>query len=115
MTMSLSSSTKNRNESVVSGKTLAFGIPAISRLTGSPKSSGIQVLVMSPTRELAIQTQETLFDIGKPYGIQSVAVFGGLDKSAQIKALKNKKAKIVVGTPGRIMDLVNDGALDLSG
>ena len=70
---------------------------------------------MSPTRELAIQTQETLFDLGKPFGIQSVAVFGGLDRGAQIKALTNKKAKVVVGTPGRIMDLVNDGALDLSG
>lgn len=70
---------------------------------------------MSPTRELAIQTQETLFDLGRPYGIESVAVFGGLDKGAQIKALKNKKARVVVGTPGRIMDLVNDGALDLSG
>ncbi|KAF9785827.1 DEAD-domain-containing protein [Thelephora terrestris] len=98
-----------------SGKTLAFGIPAISRLIMEPESKGIQVLVMSPTRELAIQTQETLFDLGKPYGIESVAVFGGLDKNAQIKALKNKKAKIVVGTPGRIMDLVNDGALVLSG
>lgn len=98
-----------------SGKTLAFGIPAISRLITTPKSKGIQVLVMSPTRELAIQTQETLSDLGKPYGIESVAVFGGLDRGAQIKALKNKKAKIVVGTPGRIMDLVNDGALDLSG
>jgi len=98
-----------------SGKTLAFGIPAISRLMKSPKSRGIQVLVMAPTRELAIQTQETLFDIGKPYGIHSVAVFGGLDKGTQVKALKDKKARIVVGTPGRIMDLVNDGALDLSG
>lgn len=70
---------------------------------------------MAPTRELAIQTQETLFDLGRPYGIESVAVFGGLDRGAQIKALKSKKAKIVVGTPGRIMDLVNDGALDLGG
>lgn len=70
---------------------------------------------MSPTRELAIQTQETLFELGKPYGIESVAIFGGLDKGAQIKALKNKGAKVVVGTPGRIMDLVNDKALDLSG
>lgn len=69
---------------------------------------------MAPTRELAIQTQQTLFELGKPYGIESVAVFGGLDKAPQIKALKNKKAKIVVGTPGRIMDLVNDRALDLS-
>ena len=70
---------------------------------------------MSPTRELAVQSQETLSDLGRPYRIESVAVFGGMDKSAQIKALKSKNAKIVVGTPGRIMDLVNDQALDLSG
>ena len=69
---------------------------------------------MSPTRELAIQTHETLLELGKPFGITSVAVFGGVDKGGQIKALKDKKAKIVVGTPGRIMDLVNDGVCDLS-
>jgi ATP-dependent RNA helicase DBP3 len=101
--------------SAISGKTLAFGIPAISRVIKSPKSKGIQVLVVSPTRELAIQTHETLSDLGEPYGIGSVAIFGGLDKIAQIKALKNKKAKLVVGTPGRILDLVHDKALDLSG
>jgi DEAD/DEAH box helicase len=69
---------------------------------------------MSPTRELAIQTHDTLLALGEPFGITSVAVFGGVDKSGQIKALKDKAAKIVVGTPGRIMDLVNDGACDLS-
>ncbi|KAI6153140.1 P-loop containing nucleoside triphosphate hydrolase protein [Pisolithus tinctorius] len=111
-----------------SGKTLAFGIPALSRLiaTGSngsgkksKKSRAINVLVVAPTRELAIQTHDTLSALGAPFGVASVAVYGGVDKSPQIKALSNnpedgKTTRIVVGTPGRILDLVNDGACDLS-
>lgn len=111
-----------------SGKTLAFGIPALSRLiaTGSngsgkksKKSRAINVLVVAPTRELAIQTHDTLSALGAPFGMASVAVYGGVDKSPQIKALSNnsedgKTTRIVVGTPGRILDLVNDGACDLS-
>lgn len=103
----------------ISGKTLAFGVPALNQLISSSASQkakhvGIQVLVMSPTRELAIQTHETLLALGEPFGITSVAVFGGVDKGGQIRSLRDKKAKIVVGTPGRIMDLVNDGVCDLS-
>ena len=74
---------------------------------------------MAPTRELAIQTHETLEKLGEPFGIASVAVYGGVDKGPQIKALKNMNkggmtTRIVVGTPGRILDLVNEGACDLS-
>lgn len=109
-----------------SGKTLAFGIPALSRLIQSPPKSKTQstvsVLVVAPTRELAIQTHDTLSALGKPFGIASVAVFGGVPKDPQIKMLKNaSKAKdgmvtrIVVGTPGRILDLMQEGACDLSG
>ncbi len=77
------------------------------------------MLVMAPTRELAIQTHETLEQLGEPFGIASVAVYGGVDKGPQIKALKNmnqgkKVTRIVVGTPGRILDLANEGACDLS-
>ncbi|TBU23096.1 DEAD-domain-containing protein [Dichomitus squalens] len=110
-----------------SGKTLAFGLPALARLLASPidkKSKGttVSVLVVAPTRELAIQTHETLDKLGEPFGIASVAVFGGVDKGPQIKALKNMNkdkgkgttTRIVVGTPGRILDLVNEGACDLS-
>ncbi|KAH7911818.1 DEAD-domain-containing protein [Hygrophoropsis aurantiaca] len=109
-----------------SGKTLAFGIPALSQLISSPipakkakKASTVTVLVVAPTRELAIQTHESLSELGAPSGIASVAVFGGVDKAPQIKTLANgnkdgKTTRIVVGTPGRILDLVNDGACDLS-
>ncbi|KAF8640529.1 hypothetical protein AX17_000191 [Amanita inopinata Kibby_2008] len=111
-----------------SGKTLAFGIPALARLvtlppTQSKKSkSTASVLVLSPTRELAIQTHDTLSVLGKPFGIASVAVFGGVPKEPQVKMLRNtSKAKdgmttrIIVGTPGRILDLMQEGACDLSG
>ncbi|XP_006454813.1 hypothetical protein AGABI2DRAFT_182780 [Agaricus bisporus var. bisporus H97] len=109
-----------------SGKTLAFGIPALSRLIQSSRKSSkkpsVSILVVAPTRELAIQTHDTLSALGKPFGIASVAVFGGVPKGPQVEMLKNAaKAKggmvtrIVVGTPGRILDLVQEGACDLSG
>ncbi|KAI0726022.1 P-loop containing nucleoside triphosphate hydrolase protein [Fomitopsis betulina] len=110
-----------------SGKTLAFGLPALSQLIASPvpssqKNKGtttVSVLVVAPTRELAIQTHDTLLELGEPFGIASVAVFGGVDKAPQVKTLKNankdgKTTRIIVGTPGRLLDLVNDGACDLS-
>lgn len=111
-----------------SGKTLAFGLPALAHLTSKSKSkskkkekeNGVSVLVLAPTRELAIQTHETLLALGAPFGVASVALFGGVDKGPQVKTLRNlnkdgKTTRIVVGTPGRILDLVNDGACDLSG
>ncbi|KAI0353176.1 DEAD-domain-containing protein [Trametes cingulata] len=109
-----------------SGKTLAFGLPALARLLKNSskepkkqKGTTVSVLVVAPTRELAIQTHETLEKLGAPFGIASVAVFGGVDKVPQIKTLKNankdgKTTRIIVGTPGRILDLVNDRACDLS-
>ncbi|KAJ7151662.1 DEAD-domain-containing protein [Mycena filopes] len=112
-----------------SGKTLAFGIPALARLiTAPPPSNGsstISVLVVAPTRELAIQTHDTLNALGAPLGIASVAVFGGVPKEPQVRMLRNlNKSKpgpearvttrVVVGTPGRILDLVQEGVCDLS-
>ncbi|KAG7090691.1 hypothetical protein E1B28_009788 [Marasmius oreades] len=109
-----------------SGKTLAFGIPALSRLVSSPPtssgrgSSTVTTLVVAPTRELALQTHETLNTLGEHIGIASVAVFGGVPKEPQIKMLKNLNktgltTRIIVGTPGRIIDLMNEGVCDLSG
>jgi ATP-dependent RNA helicase DBP3 len=117
-----------------SGKTFAFGVPALSRIISSSSASqpGISVLVVAPTRELALQTHDNLSSFAAEFGIASIAVFGGVSRDEQIKALsaaisggnKGKKkgggrgevtTKIVVGTPGRIIDLINAGALDLSG
>lgn len=70
---------------------------------------------------MAIQTHDTLSALGKPFGIASVAVFGGVPKDGQVRMLRSaNKAKdglttrIVVGTPGRILDLMQDGSCDLS-
>lgn len=80
------------------------------------------MLVVAPTRELAIQTHDTLSAIGKTFGIASVAVFGGVPKEPQVKMLRNANkgndgmtTRIVVGTPGRILDLMQEGVCDLSG
>ncbi|KAI0042886.1 DEAD-domain-containing protein [Auriscalpium vulgare] len=104
-----------------SGKTLAFGIPALARLlapsAAAPKAKSkakkaqqVSVLVMAPTRELALQTHETLAGLTD---LSCIAVYGGVSKEPQVRSLKGG-ARIVVGTPGRILDLVRDGACDLS-
>lgn len=79
-------------------------------------------MVVAPTRELAIQTHETLSELGAPFGIASVAVFGGVSKEPQVRMLKNLNkekdgltTRIIVGTPGRILDLMQEGVCDLSG
>jgi len=108
-----------------SGKTLAFGIPGLVRIVSASHSHSKPVaLVVAPTRELAIQIHDSIGPLGTPFNIRSVAVFGGVDKAGQIKALQHDKkskskdggmtTRVVVGTPGRILDLINDGILDLS-
>ncbi|KAF8338192.1 uncharacterized protein EI90DRAFT_2991491 [Cantharellus anzutake] len=106
-----------------SGKTLAFGLPAVAHIVSQhPKSkkhdkkargSQITVLVISPTRELALQTHETLTQIGALVGIQSVCVFGGVGKDEQRRVLAQPSTKVLVGTPGRLLDLASEGACDL--
>lgn len=105
-----------------SGKTLAFGIPALSKLLETAKettSNNISTLVLAPTRELAMQTFDNLNVIGRKWGITCICLYGGVDKDSQRKELKSKGKsggkRIVVGTPGRILDLINEGHLDLSG
>jgi ATP-dependent RNA helicase DBP3 len=96
---------------------LAFGIPALSSLVKAerpPKGENINVLVVAPTRELAIQTHDTLLAAGKSLGITSVCLFGGVDKEGQKRMLKDKRLRVVVGTPGRLLDLANEGACDFS-
>lgn len=102
---------------------MAFGLPALAHLTAlkkegkseKGKKKNITILVVAPTRELALQTHETMEAIGQPFGIKSVCVFGGVDKLPQKKLLASPEVRIVVGTPGRLMDLANEGACDLSG
>jgi ATP-dependent RNA helicase DeaD len=84
------------------GKTCAYGIPLIEKI--DPEETGIQYLVLSPTRELAIQIADELHELTKYHeGIRILAVYGGQPIDRQIMALK-KRPQIIVGTPGRVMD-----------
>ncbi|WP_423751933.1 DEAD/DEAH box helicase [Heliobacterium chlorum] len=83
------------------GKTAAFGIPLIEK--SSNKEGQLQAIVLTPTRELAIQVAEELNRIGNQAGVQSLPIYGGQDIVRQIRALK-KHPQIVVATPGRLMD-----------
>ncbi|WP_461240718.1 DEAD/DEAH box helicase [Paucilactobacillus sp. N302-9] len=86
------------------GKTAAFGLPIIEHVdTNNP---AIQALIISPTRELAIQTQEELYRLGKDKKIKVQVVYGGADIRRQINNLKNHP-QILVGTPGRLLDHIN--------
>ncbi len=83
------------------GKTAAFGIPMIEKMNqGQDKIMG---LVVTPTRELAVQVAEEINTIGKHKGVRALPIYGGQDINRQIRALKNKP-QIVVGPPGRLMD-----------
>ena len=93
------------------GKTCAFGIPAISLL--DRESEGVQVLILSPTRELAIQSSEELKSISKyKSGVRILPIYGGQPIDRQIRALKNRP-QIIIGTPGRVMDHMRRHTLKL--
>ncbi|TAJ43908.1 DEAD/DEAH box helicase [Methanofollis fontis] len=95
------------------GKTAAFGIPAIELVNAGDRTT--QVLVLSPTRELAIQTAEEFGRLARHRGAVSVLpVYGGQPIERQFRALR-QGAQIVVGTPGRVIDHLDRGTLDLSG
>lgn len=93
------------------GKTAAFGLPMLEKI--DPKNQQLQGLVIAPTRELAIQTQEELFRLGKDKKIRVQAVYGGADIGRQIRGLKDRP-HIVVGTPGRMLDHINRHTLKLA-
>lgn len=92
------------------GKTAAFGLPLLQKLDLAKE--GVQALVLSPTRELAIQTGRELYRLGHLKGIRVVTVYGGADIRRQIFQLK-KGTQVVVGTPGRLLDLMSRKVLKL--
>ena len=94
-----------------SGKTAAFGIPLCEKINWDEQKA--QALVLTPTRELAIQVKEEIMSIGRFKRIRPVAVFGKQPFSDQARELK-KRTHIVVGTPGRVMDHIERGSLDTS-
>ncbi len=94
------------------GKTAAFLLPILQRLTSGPKRR-VRALIVAPTRELAEQIQQMSVDFGKPLGLRSVSVYGGVSKNNQISDLR-KGVEIVVACPGRLLDIASDRAIDLS-
>ena len=97
-----------------SGKTFAFGVPAINSLVsnGKSKPKGVQVLIISPTRELASQIYDNLITLTDKVKLEACCVYGGVPKDEQ--RMKLKKCHVVVATPGRLLDLIQEGSVDLS-
>ena len=92
------------------GKTAAFALPILHRL--EPGGRAVQSLVLVPTRELAVQVAKAMHDFGRERGIRVLPVYGGEPYGRQISRL-NKGVDVVVGTPGRLLDLIQREALDL--
>ncbi len=101
------------------GKTAAFVLPMLHKLStdGAPKNkfggTGIRALVLTPTRELAAQVEESVQTYGKYLELTSTVVFGGVGMNPQISRVK-KGVDILVATPGRLLDLLQQGVLDLT-
>ena len=98
------------------GKTAAFTLPLLQLLSTSKNSGGHRprALVITPTRELAAQVGESIVTYGKGLDIRSTVIFGGVHANPQIQCLR-KGVDIVIGTPGRLLDLAGQKVLDLSG
>jgi ATP-dependent RNA helicase DBP3 len=97
-----------------SGKTMAFAVPCVHHILSLPekqRNKGARAVIVSPTRELAMQSYEQIMLLAKVSGLQAVCVYGGVPKEEQRKALRT--AAIVVATPGRLNDLINEGCADL--
>ena len=95
------------------GKTLGFGVPMLNRIDLESDDPRPQALAVAPTRELASQVAADLERAGKRLGIKVLTVYGGRAYEPQIEALK-QGVHVVVGTPGRLIDLAQQGHLDLS-
>jgi ATP-dependent RNA helicase RhlE len=94
------------------GKTAAFVLPILQRLTRGPLRQ-VRALIVAPTRELAEQINQSIVDLGRQTKVRSVAIYGGVSKGPQIAALR-RGAEIVVACPGRLLDHIREGAIDLS-
>ena len=93
------------------GKTAAFALPILHQLT--PGQGRPQALIVTPTRELAMQVARAVHTYGKNRGVRVLAIYGGQEYGRQLSRLR-KGIDVVVGTPGRLLDLLGRGALDLS-
>ena len=94
------------------GKTAAFMLPILQRLTKGPLRR-IRALIVAPTRELAEQIYQMGLDLSKNTGVNSVSVYGGVSKVSQVSRLRSG-VEIVIACPGRLLDLIYGGDIDLS-
>jgi ATP-dependent RNA helicase DBP3 len=98
-----------------SGKTMAFAVPCVRGILSLPanqRNKGARAVIVSPTRELAMQSYDQIMVLAKVSGLKAVCVYGGVPKHEQREALKT--ADIVVATPGRLNDLINEGCANLN-
>jgi ATP-dependent RNA helicase RhlE len=96
------------------GKTLAFVLPIINFIEKDTSRSGVRALVLSPTRELAIQINETFVKMAAGTPVRTAVVVGGLNERTQLQCIK-KGAQVVIATPGRLCDFLSRQLVDLSG
>ena len=94
------------------GKTAAFVLPILQRLIDRPRQ-GARALILAPTRELAQQTHQTILDLGVRTGLRSATIYGGVNIGRQIQDIK-RGVDILVACPGRLLDHINRGTVDLS-
>ena len=95
------------------GKTLAFLLPTIQLLSTEPRQPGVRALILTPTRELALQINEALLMISRGTGIRAAVAVGGLNERSQLRDLRNG-ANILVATPGRLYDFMSRGLVNLT-
>ena len=96
------------------GKTASFAIPILQNLTNSPSNGQkVRTLILTPTRELAIQINESFQLYGKNLPLKHLAIFGGVNQNPQIEAIKNG-VDILIATPGRLLDLIGQGHLKVN-
>ena len=96
------------------GKTLAFVLPLLQSLSTQPISLGVSAVILSPTRELALQIQETFAKMSAGTSIRSAVVVGGMNERPQLQAI-NKGAQVLIATPGRLNDFMQRRLVSLSG
>src|ERR1700728_2608510 len=94
------------------GKTLAFVLPIIHLLGNEKSHSGIRVVILSPTRELAIQSDETFAKMAMGTSIRAAVVIGGIGERSQLQSIR-RGAQVVIATPGRLCDFLSRGLIQL--
>ncbi|PNS20583.1 ATP-dependent RNA helicase dbp3 [Sphaceloma murrayae] len=98
-----------------SGKTMAFGLPCaqhIAKKESGKKSPVIRACIVSPTRELTLQIHEQMIKLAAPFGLKATVVYGGVNKDQQRETLHG--SSIIIATPGRLNDFIEEGSIDLS-